>query len=68
MATYNRGIVHLLVPPRETACRNHGAIVAVPAAAFDAEPRKCARCEAKRARMRAVSARRAERATEAAEG
>ena len=62
MAANNQGIVHLRMggwAGRSVACKRRDTHMSVPAEKFDAEARKCKRCEAKWAKMQVVAARRA---------
>lgn len=62
MASNNQGIVHLRLggwAGRSIACKRRDSHMSVPAELFDAEPRKCKRCEAKLVKMRTISAKRA---------
>jgi hypothetical protein len=66
MPANNQGIAHLMLGGtrgmfRVTACRRADAHIGVAPERFDAEPRKCRRCEAKWIKMKAVQQRRAER-------
>jgi len=55
MAANNQGIAHLRLGqgrPARLACKRRNAHIAVPFDRFEAEPRRCKRCDAYLARMR----------------
>lgn len=56
MAVNNQGIVHLRLGGW-IACKRRDVHMSVPAELFDAEARKCKRCEARWAKMQAIKAR-----------
>jgi hypothetical protein len=67
MAANNQGIVHLRLGKPGTfrpmlACKRTNAHMAVGTDQFDAEPRKCVRCESAWQKMKAIAARKQEKA------